>query len=942
MSSSGIFLSYKRGHAASEELISDIRQGLGGQLDFLQDVEIEPGRRWSRELHDWLLGCAGAIVLISEDANASDWCRREWSVLWARCESTELPILPIHVEDHFVTTNLLDELESCRSNIGRDELLDVIRKTFEKIEYRSPTPIDYLAAHRAWLSWQFRDAPVFQREPYSLAQVYVEPECGVLQWRDIRGNKQDPFKEDAESGGRQPLLDKVLELLGSPDFKDLLMLQAGPGAGKSAFTLRLGDALREQGLQPIVIRFRDLRLGRFDHAGELLDDAIRIGYSDEDSPNPQGEIITALLEERVKFGQTEICKTVIILDGWDEVSLTGNESYKAQLSTWLPKLREYFIDKRGARVRLIMTGRPSTEVSDSGVMRDATPVLTLRPMQPEQLRGFAEDISGYLTNADQEQKADSETQSTWTLDTQRLEPVFEHYAAWFGSKDRATTSSAGDFLGNPLLAYLAFNVLARSTQDPADLIGNPTALYQELINITVQHSGKGEDADLENSVHQGGDSLRRLLQEVAVTVSILRAESASYKELEARFTDRELPLPPDLVANWNKDANTDTALRELVVNFYFKGGNAHLGCEFLHKSFHEFLYAEAIFQTLQDISKGENGNFKSRKQYEYWEDFEKGSIEFRLSRRLSYLLAPQWMSKEVRTHLFWLIEKDIQREPERWLWIRDLLLEVYAWWAEGVFTRHQPTRSRGRRVWEPPFVDTLFLHLIPFDDEAEFNPYRSTVLDAHLGESLMQITAWVFHCYRANTSEDTPPQQQRCRHYFSTADGKTRLQPGGGGFFRNLVSRIDSEGWRKYSGISQMLLPSVDLSNEDLSNLTGIEVNLMAADLSKAFLVGAELTGANLSSSIFFAAHLERATLSFSDLSFSNFKDSDLFSAWLVRTKLTKTNLQQANLTRALIDNADFSSADLYGAAVNQMDLVQTLNPSDAQLPDDYQANNED
>ena len=142
------------------------------------------------------------------------------------------------------------------------------------------------------------------------------------------------------------MLEKSLELVGDPEFKDIIVIQAGPGAGKSSFTLQLANALLEEELQPIVIRFRDLRLSQFGNVGELLDDAIRIGFSDEDSPHPDCEIISNFAKNRSKFRESEIPRLVMILDGWDEMSLTGNASLRDQLTSWLPKLRQYFTERR--------------------------------------------------------------------------------------------------------------------------------------------------------------------------------------------------------------------------------------------------------------------------------------------------------------------------------------------------------------------------------------------------------------------------------------------------------------------------------------------------------------------------------------------------------------------------------------------------------------------
>lgn len=309
-------------------------------------------------------------------------------------------------------------------------------------------------------------------------------------------------------------------MIGDATFRDLIVVQAGPGSGKSAFTLRIANELLDQGFWPVLVRFRDLRLATFPDVGELIDDAIRIGGSDDDSPHAEVGIVSALRSQTHDFRGTRLCKAVVILDGWDEVSLTGNISYQAQLRDWLPRLRQYF-EQRTPMVRVLLTGRPSSEVGTSGVLHKATPILTMRPIRPEQLRQFAGCIEQRLRNPGL-----AGVQARWSIDVARLQPVFEHYEGWFArleEPDRhADGSSTTEVLGNPLLAYLSLRVLADPEVDLAAVLQRPTALYHALIETTVRHAGKGSDAGLQDAVHRGGEKLRRLLHEVAATISILR------------------------------------------------------------------------------------------------------------------------------------------------------------------------------------------------------------------------------------------------------------------------------------------------------------------------------------------------------------------------------------------------------------------------------------
>jgi hypothetical protein len=936
-----LFISYKNGHQTSEGVIQEIEAELSQDFDLLRDANMEVGKHWTRELYDWLLGCDAAIIILSKEANDSDWCRREWAVLVARWNIKGIPVIPVCVESDFFETGILDDIQGTKGIISTDNCIDKVKAALSDVSSQEFTAGDYLAAHQAWLFWQYHDAPVFQKEPYSLANVYIEPECGSLQWKQVEDDKKDPFQDDDECGGREPMLETVLTLMGDPGFSDLITIQAGPGAGKSAFTHRLSSALIDEGLQPILIKFRDLRLSSFSNVGELLDDAIRIGFSDEESPNPGSEIINTLLEKRERFRDADICKTVIILDGWDEVSLAGNESFKAQLSTWLPKIRDYFIKKRGAKVRVVLTGRPSGEVTHSGVLRKNTPILTMRSMRPEQLELYAENISQHLIDA--QKISDKEMgRASWTLSLETLKPVFEHYDNWFKGEHGKDSDSTGDFLGNPLLAYLSFRVFSETDKSPQELISKPTALYHELINITVNHAGKGRDEGLESSAHRGGEELRRLLQEVAATVSMLRSESVSFTELEARFEDSELPMPDSLLNKWHQQSDTESTLQELVINFYFKGGNTNLGCEFLHKSFREYLFAEAILFALLDAANDQQGLFEPNKSYQYWEDFERGTPEYRLSRRLGYLLSPQWLTSEVRAHLFWLIENDIESSEKKWKWLRDAVLTIYAWWAEGALIRHQPTRSRARSRWEEPYVDSLFQQVIPFDVKEGLAPIRTSVLDSHLGQALMQITAFIFE-QLSNRFGTENNLKQREMTYCSELDGRVCFKPGGEGFFCALIAKFDTEGWGEQRGIRDMFLEKIKIDAEFCGFLIASGCNLTGANLGEVNLAGGNFSRsnfnkANLIKVIFFRAYLAKSNFCEANLCHTDFSQATLRYANFSDANLSDANLSDANLSDANLSGADLSGADLSGADLSGADLsgadLSGANLSGADLSD--------
>jgi len=176
MSKPKIFISYKRKHQPSEDFIAQFEKSFSKDFELLRDANMEMGKRWTRELYSWLLNCDAAVVVVSKEANGSEWCRREWAVLAARWNISGIPVLPVFVEDKCFETKILDEIQAGKPLLNNKSVFKKIRSALSAIPEQAYDAKDFLAAHQAWLSWQFNDAPVFEREPYSLSQVYVEPE----------------------------------------------------------------------------------------------------------------------------------------------------------------------------------------------------------------------------------------------------------------------------------------------------------------------------------------------------------------------------------------------------------------------------------------------------------------------------------------------------------------------------------------------------------------------------------------------------------------------------------------------------------------------------------------------------------------------------------------------------------------------------------------------
>jgi hypothetical protein len=310
-------------------------------------------------------------------------------------------------------------------------------------------------AHIERQRWLFEDRPLLNVEPFTLADVYVDSDCGKLQWKDFPaagrsshqepGRKFDPFSE--EWGGRHPLLDTVLGYLQDPRFNDAIVIQGAPGCGKSSFTLRLANELRRQGLRPLRVRLKFLDLRK--NLSAAIAEVVLLPEEGEDPalsllPRSSDPLLgDSIFHERTTFGQAEICPYVIILDGWDEISVAVNEGFEIEVRRMLDNVRRQFLHPRPVKVRVLLTGRPSHAVERSQFLLDDTPVLTVRENTADQLASYVANVKTALNHP--ALPTASENTEHWTD------------VKW-DNVDRAVNSyreekSKLEILGPPLLAH---------------------------------------------------------------------------------------------------------------------------------------------------------------------------------------------------------------------------------------------------------------------------------------------------------------------------------------------------------------------------------------------------------------------------------------------------------------------------------------------------------
>lgn len=853
---------------------------------------------------------------------------------------------------------------------------------------------DALLSHIEYQRWQFEEAPVFGKEPFALAHVYIESECGVIKWGELQtrttGNGAredlDPFNE--KCGGRHDLLERVLSLIADPKFSDAIVIQGVAGAGKSSFTLRLAAELHRLGLMPIRIRLRDLPLDR--HVSEALPRALfppdrelpeaARGRSVED-PFIKG----AIFNEQIQFREHTICPYVLILDGWDEISISAAEGFKIRVNRMLEQIRTEYLRRPGIPIRVILTGRPSTAVEDSTFLRDTTPLLTVRPLHPAHLRKFVDDLRSVLalrpvspTTADI---------SFWEVPEQSVfEPVFRKYEQEYekvSGREHAESVSvltgSMEVLGLPLLAHLAVRLIAQWPGDKAELVSNPTTLYRSMIDLTCEKGGKLADdpVELQNIHRVPGARLRQLLHRTAAAMTVHGGESISYRELALR-----LKMPGDELDKATTDLATRHSLSALLIAFFFKGGHTHLGCEFLHKSFREYLFAEAIIEALKDYGRQSPKTLPERQVY--WIDFDsRTDPRFALSRSLAELLAPQWLSLEVVQHIGHLIAREIERSSKPDLWavqpsstgaltpisidqwetVRDALADVWDWWAEGVHMRPQPIwNRRSEAEFGRCYADELVEFDLPFDrnGQRELAPARTTTMDAHLGDGIFRLNTLVhFHTavqrgwLELTTGRTRSPKKlwegvseigegpRRCQTRITQKDGSWVIfAPSGKDprFFAHYTDRINAAAWR----IGGPFLCGTDLRGVDLracqvyirhdrsssrpvvwryANLATANAELGAfweSDFSYVFAPHVQFSGAGLGGATFEHAFLEDAQFQHAYLRSADFSQAELGHAQFKNSFLESARFKNSLCRNILLEGAILQGTQGLTEALNQ------------------------
>ncbi|MBI1388779.1 MAG: hypothetical protein GC154_10070 [bacterium] len=745
--------------------------------------------------------------------------------------------------------------------------------------------LDFHAEHQRHL---FEDAGVFDVEPFSLNDIYVDLECGELTFEDLikmeeknaqRGGERGAVHFDSpyieENGGREDLLRTVFRLLKDQKFNGAIIIQGIAGMGKSTFTLKLCAELIKRKLKPIRVRLTrlDAEINLLDAISNAIELPKTLPFARPKNLLYDGGVFT----HECDFEGRRMSNYVLILDGWDEIN-TSTAGFKKRFDKVLDHINKDFLQGYLQNVRVIMTGRPSPSVSESQklILSRNTALLTIRPLNPDALHALVTRLQD--TNRLQTPEPDAAA-SFAGLNDEITGSIVEKYRSCFEEYQIDNQlRGAFDVLSNPLLAHLAMRVISRQSANYERILENTTTLYRHLIDMTCEAGTFKSETSQPRLLR--GLKLRTLLWKTAEAITIHGRESIDYEELELRLRKRMNRQYDELMDEIGQ-VEEEHPLHSLVINYFFKAGNKQLGCEFMHKSFREYLFAENVVQILRQYASkaiGENGGNPLTPRAKYWADFQESDSRYNLSRDLAHALAPQWITPEVLGHLNGVIDLEMQRtykvdendtdqvkeedkekqfvlEPfarDEWSAARDGLADVWGWWAEGVWLRGRPRSERNDIKMERPFVDDLIDWAAPQNraDLRQLPFVCGLTLDAHLGEAIF-ILAQQLHAgvarmedipkdiWRKSASKnDLRPyqtsvkvdEQQWILFYPDWSESKRTPdnEAAKPSYFYEYICRINAAGWNPQNRFGwRRDLSLANLSGADLSG-AGFEISFLS------------------------------------------------------------------------------------------------------------------
>lgn len=743
--------------------------------------------------------------------------------------------------------------------------------------------------------WLFDEKKLFDEKDFSLNDVYVNSDCFDL-------TKDYYLNYDSYRNVKPDLGNKVLSYITNPNFNAPIIIEGTAGSGKSSFTLKLCKDLIEHGLRPIRIPFKcidfDAEKTYFDEQDIYKILERTINFRDEERygqnwPQVNGNLFCSgnIFNERFLLKKSSISPYVIILDGWDELTITAQKNF----NNFLNGVYETFINNKNNTIRLVMTGRPSNLINPScKVNSKETAMLSIRDLSNDSLLELLHKLNKFNY-----------------VDPEIIKKIVINY----GKSDKLTYR----ILGLPLIVFIVHELLS-DTENDLDykkLFGNKAILYKELADLTCKNAGKRKQIKEEKLNYRiYGENLRRVLQKTAKIISLKGHEQASYDDLKLLLKEKELTIAEEDIS-------------KIVVSYYFKGGYHNAGCEFAHKSFREYFYAEAIINALDEYSYAIREIRQKKPKFK--DNIKSIGPLNKLVNELIGLLAFQPITEEVFEFVEGLLEINFLRAKKFSFGstMKQGLVQIWDWWVNSNNIKYRINSDRG--IEHPDIIKSIepYLKISPVENHILINN-----LDSNFGDGVLRLCV-ILHYFALKkvginslNSDNIEIDKNTNANYQIKVNLKEKnmlmkaFVPFGLKVKNpnNIINRINLSK-REFELIfyscyfDNLHLNNCNLSNANFSGSFFVNINLQNVCLNNVVAKCIRFIDVDVSTSDLYGIELDESYL----------KGTNFTNATLTSASIQNSNVDECNFSRINAESANFESSSMVRAIFNQANLNNSI-----------------
>jgi|GEM_PF-2726950 len=620
----------------------------------------------------------------------------------------------------------------------------------------------------------------------------------------------------------------------------LLFIKGGPGCGKSSFSKEFASKMASQGKKVIFIPLQKFNIS--ETFSRAVDNYLNEHHEFERD-------FGALNEE-----------TIIILDGLDEISESGNSGQKAA-ENFMRYLKK--ADNPNQKFKIIVTGRTLAIES----------VERLIPQKEQTI-----NILGYHIHKSEYVNFDKSSQEVINIDQR---------AIWWGKyfKAKGISPKNAPFFISDNYNYTKTELVAKSA--PVELTQKTNTLIeissQPLLNYLL---ALALDSGIKISTNTNINTIyEHILNEFNKKYSFIK-----YDELDITKDEFILFLEEVAICAWQEGKIRRTSWEKitqrcnsadhlniiqkvmqrcdnfshmkLLLSFYFGSAdryeNGEKAFEFTHKSFGEYLAARGILNQIERVHNASNNK----------------TLDFFLKQWVS-IFGTSSIDDDLVTFIKFEIERRSKKDVKKW---QQAIINSI----EYILTNDFPTYAlEGLKTF------TEMLQVTRNAEEALF-----IILNV-CAQSTKKHS-------RIKWAHESSFKKLITRHQgLTSSNAQCRLA--------QHLTFLDITG----QNISRLNLHNANLENAILDKINGKFTILTSSLLNNAIFIKAELHGANFekseaSEAKFIHANLEKSNLDNVIFTKANFKNSIISKSTLYKTNLTQAKIIKTQATNASFNNSTF------------------------------------